>query len=474
MFQDNILLLTDSYKQSHYKQYPPNTTEIYSHFESRGGEFPATVFFGLQYFLKQYLSGIVVTEEKIKEAEEICKQHFFGNDNIFNRSGWEYILKNHGGILPLEIKAVPEGSKIPVHNILMSVRNTDPNCYWLTNFVESLLVQTWYPTTVATISHEIRQLIWKYLNINGDVSLLPYKLHDFGFRGVSSVESAGIGGAAHLINFRGTDTIVSMLVARDYYNAKYPIAESIPASEHSTITSWMRENEVKAFENMLTAYPEGFVAIVSDSFNIYNACEILLGEILRDKVLNRNGTVVIRPDSGYPPEVVVKVLNILGEKFGYRCNNKGFKVLNDHVRVIQGDGVDFEMINKILTRVQDNGWSADNIAFGMGGALLQKLNRDTQKFAFKCSAAVIDGQLVEVYKEPITDKEKNSKPGKLKLVETGSSSPIKYITVKNDVTTENLQDVLQTVFLDGMLTVDESFETIRTRNRVTANRTIHI
>ncbi|HRG88293.1 MAG TPA: nicotinamide phosphoribosyltransferase domain-containing protein, partial [Chitinophagales bacterium] len=192
MIRNNIMLLTDSYKISHYKQYPPQTTSIYSYFESRGGMFTDVTFFGLQYLLINYLQGAVVTAEKIDEAEKIYSKHF-GDPELFYRKGWEYILQKHNGKLPVRIKAAPEGSVIPTHNVMMTVENTDRECYWLTNFLETLLVQVWYGCTVATQSREIKKLVHTYLQQTGDPAGIDFKLHDFGFRGVSSVESAGIG-----------------------------------------------------------------------------------------------------------------------------------------------------------------------------------------------------------------------------------------------------------------------------------------
>ncbi|MDR3182725.1 MAG: nicotinate phosphoribosyltransferase [Planctomycetaceae bacterium] len=455
---NNIILLTDSYKVSHWRQYPPKTERVYSYFESRGGKWQDTVFFGLQYYLKRYLAGQVVTQEKIAEAEEVFAAHF-GDKTLFNRSAWEYILHQYGGRLPVCIKAVPEGTPVPSFNVLMTVENTDPACYWLTNYLETLLVQVWYASTVATQSREMRHLITKYLYRTGTAELCDFKLHDFGFRGVSSVESAGIGGAAHLASFRGTDTLAGLLFARKYYNE--PMAGfSIPAAEHSTITSWGQEHELDAMRNMLEKFPSGTVAVVSDSFNIFDACSNLWGEQLKDEILKRNGTLVIRPDSGDPIQVLVKgqpnVFDILSEKFGCTVNKKGFRVLNDKVRVIQGDGIDFEMLDSILYALQQKGYSADNIAFGSGGALLQKLNRDTLKFAFKCSAVDVDGVAREVYKNPVTDKGKQSKRGRLHLVNVEGVYRTKRIEESNAS-----DDCLAEVFRNGEILREYSFAEVR-------------
>ncbi|CAH1785042.1 unnamed protein product [Owenia fusiformis] len=452
---DNIILCTDSYKVTHHKQYPPNTTNVSSYFESRGGKFPEVCFFGLQYIIKRWLCGPVVTKEKIAEAKEVYNLHF-GQD-VFNEEGWNYILEKHGGYLPMRIKAVPEGSIVPVKNVLFTVENTDPKCFWLTNYFETLLVQVWYPMTVATNSRAQKEIIAKYLDETSDsMALLPYKLHDFGFRGTSSVESAGIGGAAHLVNFRGTDTIAGIMMARKYYNCKMA-GESIPAAEHSTITTWGSTGEVEAFRNMIETFPNGPVACVSDSYNIWEACEKVWGGELKSLVMKRTkGPLVVRPDSGDPPEVVVKVLAILGDKFGTTTNKKGYKLLSPCIRVIQGDGISYESLGKILENMKKNNWSTDNLTFGSGGALLQRLDRDTQKCAFKCSYAIVNGKGVDVFKEPITDLGKKSKKGKLTLeLEDG-----KYTTVQQGKGVPK-KDVLETVFENGKLLKDYSFEDIR-------------
>jgi nicotinamide phosphoribosyltransferase len=428
MYNNNILTLTDSYKTSHWKQYPKGTSKVYSYLESRGGKFNNTMFYGLQYFIKQYLSGQVVTEEKIQRAKKFWDAHL--GPNHFNEAGWRHILDKHNGHLPVRIKAVPEGTVVKTGNVLVTVENTDPEVPWLTNFLESILLQVWYPTTVGTLSREVKKNLINYLkkttsyNAEEISGVVAFMLHDFGFRGVSSVESSGLGGSSHIINFMGTDTVSAILFAQEFYNTENPLAFSIPASEHSTITSWGEPFEVKAMENMLDSYPTGLVACVSDSFDIIRACRDYWGTALRDKILSRDGRLVIRPDSGDPVQTLKQIFHILWDKFGGTTNDKGFKVLDPHVRVIQGDGVNFESISDICDMMIEEGFSIENIAFGMGGALLQKVDRDTQKFAFKCSSITINGEEAEVRKNPIEINEKGervksfkkSKAGRLKLV----------------------------------------------------------
>ena len=340
-------------------------------------------------------------------------------------------------------------------NVLATIENTDPECFWLTTWLETALLRAiWYPTAVATQSHKIREVILDYLETTGDPTLIDFKLHDFGARGVSSLESAGIGGAAHLINFMGSDTISGVLYAREFYNAGIA-GFSIPAAEHSTITSWGRDNEVKAYENMVNnfAKPGSIVAVVSDSYDIFNACESLWGTELKQQVIDSGATLVIRPDSGDPATVVLKCVKILSEKFGFTVNNKGFKVLNN-VRVLQGDGINYDSIERILQHITNDGFSADNVSFGMGGALLQKVDRDTNKWAMKCSAAYINNEWVDVFKDPITDSGKSSKKGRVTLYKNENGY---FSGLIGDY--EN--DELYTVFENGKLIQEWSFDEIR-------------
>jgi nicotinamide phosphoribosyltransferase len=421
----SILLNSDSYKASHFLQYPANTTVISSYIESRGGVFEQILFFGLQAFIKKNLLK-PFTQADIDEAEVILTAHGLP----FNKAGWQYILDTYKGYLPLEIQAVAEGSVVKTHNVLVQVKNTDDNCAWLTSYIETALLRAvWYPTTVATVSYGCKQVIARYLAKTADnMDGLLFKLHDFGARGASSEESAALGGMAHLVNFMGSDTLSAIIAARRYYQE--PMAGfSIPAAEHSTITSWGRDGEQAAYANMLKQFSgQGkLVAVVSDSYDLWNAIDNLWGDELRDAVINSGGTLVIRPDSGDPVQIVSTTIEKLMAKFGYSVNSKGFKVLPACVRVIQGDGICLATIEAILVEMTARGLSADNIAFGMGGELLQKVNRDTQKFAMKASAVCVNGNWRDVFKDPITDSGKRSKKGRLALVKNSEGQ---YQTIR--------------------------------------------
>lgn len=409
----NIILTADSYKTSHFLQYPPGTEYVYSYIESRGGEFDQTLFFGLQIFLKTFMST-QITRENIEEAAEI-----FGLHGVpFNREGWEYILYNHNGYLPLVINAMPEGLVIDNHNVLVTVQNTDSKCFWLTSYIETAILRAvWYPSSVATISWKCKQIIKKYMDeTSDDSSMISYKLHDFGARGVSSQESAGIGGAAHLINFMGTDTIEGILYARKYYDVNMA-GHSIPASEHSVSTSWGRNEGEELYVNRMLSLLESdysMVAVVADSYNLWNMVDNIIGGTFKERIKNltEGKTLVIRPDSGNPIIVPVDVIESLSKKFGYTMNSKGYKVLPSYIRVIQGDGINVDSLPEILDHLKERRFSADNIAFGMGGGLLQQCNRDTLRFAMKTSHIVVDNEGRDVYKDPVTDKGKASKGGR--------------------------------------------------------------
>lgn len=463
----NLILNTDSYKASHWLQYPPGTEETFFYVESRGGTYDKTVFFGLQAILKGWL-GTPVSHADVDEARDFFAAH----GEPFNEAGWRHIVQAHDGRLPLRIRAVAEGSVVPTHQALVTVESTDPEAFWLPSYLETLLLRLWYPVTVATLSWQVKRTIAAFLQKTSDdpAGQLPFKLHDFGARGASSAESAALGGMAHLVNFMGTDTVQGVLAARAWYGE--PMAGfSIPAAEHSTITSWGRDREVDAYRNMLRhfARPGSIVAVVSDSYDIFNAISQHWGTTLRQQVIDSGATLVVRPDSGDPVEVVHRCLQLLNEAFGSTLNGKGYKVLN-HVRVIQGDGVNPTSIRAILERITTAGFSADNLAFGMGGALLQKVDRDTQKFALKCSAARIDGQWVDVFKAPITDAGKFSQRGRLTLARHRETGEWKTVPVPpgvgrpDELTLEpGWTHAMETVWENGELVRDQSFAEVRQR-----------
>ena len=458
------IIRTDSYKLSQWLQYPKDTTHISSYIESRGGE-KESVFFGLQAFIKQYMMT-PITMADINRAELIVLAHGLP----FNREGWEIIVKEYNGYLPLEIEAVPEGTVMETHNVQVQIVNTDPRLFWLTSYVETAMLRgIWYPSTVATKSRKMKKFIAAALDLTSDVPVndqIMFKLHDFGARGASSAETAMLGGMGHLINFMGTDTVEALIGAMEYYNTSNVPGFSIPASEHSTITSWGGpEGEVKAFDNMINQFagPGKLYACVSDSYDIYAAARDLWGGVLKDKVIASGGTLVVRPDSGDPTTVPIEIIQILMERFGYTVNSKGYKVLPPYVRLIQGDGINETSLPKILDNMIEAGLSIDNIAFGMGGGLLQAWNRDTLKYAMKASARRdTAGVWHDVFKDPISDRGKVSKKGRLGLVYECGIGSCGFYTMPKEIA-DKKGNLLRTVYRNGELLVEDTFETIRER-----------
>lgn len=437
----SIIFNVDAYKTTMAVQYPPGTTAVYTYGESRGGPWEKVLYVPfLKAFCEEYLQPI--TEADINEAERRWKKMGLP----FFREQWEYILENHEGRLPIVIRSAEEGALIPVQNALFTIMNLDPKCYWLTTWIEtSILRAVWYPCTVATLCYEIRKSIEEGLKISGTQGTARYKLVDFGARGVSSFESACIGGAAFLTTFNATDNMNAIMWASEYYGDDFD-ASTIPAAEHSTITSWGRDREMEAYKNMVEQFAKnGMLAVVSDSYDVFNAADKIWGVQLKELVEKSGATVVIRPDSGDPAMVVLRLLEILGNRFGFTVNAKGFKVLNT-VRIIQGDGMNLMSIRNLIKVVMNNGWSLDNLAFGMGGALLQSVNRDTMKWAVKCSTAEIDGEWVDVQKDPITDSGKRSKVGAVVLDKKDGE----YFTRVSDWP----GDAMHAVYVNGNVTND--------------------
>ena len=458
----NIILATDSYKHSHFLQYPPEAKGITAYAEARTNSFADEVLFlGLTPFLIDYLSKPITLEQAL-EAEAICEAHGIP----FNQDGWRIILNEFDGYLPLHIEALPEGMVVPTSIPLVQVTNTDDRFAWLPTFIETALLRSiWFPTTVGTLSYQCKQIIRTGLEVSSDdpEGQLPFKLHDFGARGVSSAESAALGGMAHLVNFMGSDTLEGIMAARKYYGADMA-GFSIPASEHSTMTSWGKDRESKAYRNMLDSFEgEGkIVAVVSDSYDLDNAVENIWGDELRLKVLTREGTLVVRPDSGCPIETPIRVLKKLWDIFGGTTNSKGYKVLDPHVRVIQGDGMNRESIAELVMRVIQEGFSIDNIAFGMGGGLLQKVDRDTLRFAMKANAMRTADGWQDVQKKPATDPTKASKAGRQVVVYDGNGNINSMHADDFNPTTQH--NLLKTVYYNGTVYPTPTWEELKSRS----------
>jgi nicotinamide phosphoribosyltransferase len=483
---DNLILCSDAYKYSHPKFYGSEMTKMISYIESRGGKFEETVFYGLQIVLKHYLEGISILKEEVDEAYEILgtKLGTFGRDDVFDRSKFDYIVDKYDGKLPISIKAVPEGTVVNFKNVLATIESLDDNCAWLTNFLEDIILHVWYPITVATLSREVKKIVTKAFkdatsyDDNLIEFLVGFVLNDFGFRGVSSVQSAKIGGSAHLVNFNGSDTVIASQLIMDVYNTDVIYGKSIPATEHSIMTLKGEEGELEMMMRVLKTFPTGVVACVSDSYHVFRACSKYWGEDLKELILSRpsepGNQLVIRPDSGHVLNTLKEIFSILFDKFGYTVNEKGYKVLPPQVRVIQGDGVNLDSIIEIYKMLEKEKISPENLALGMGGKLLQAdITRDTNNFATKACFAIVDGEERNIVKSPtemdadgnLTKSFKKSKQGKLKLVKNEDGKTYRTVT-SMDADFDTVKDELVEVFRMGEILTEHTFEEIRNRAKL--------
>ena len=443
---NNILVLAGLSKVANHRLYPANTSTVYSYCESRGPitDWPEVVFFGLQYYLKTYLTGQVVTKEKIDEAEKLLP-------NCFNRKGWEYIADKHKGHLPVVIHAVAEGTIVPRNNILMSVENTDPQCYWLVSWLEDLLTQCWYPSTVATQSREIKYRILNELKKAGDdTSLVDFLIHDFGFGGTSSVESAAIGGMAHLVSFNASNNMPALALAHSIYACETPAY--IPAMlDNNTVLPWGRVTEVNAYLQALSEFNEGALVLLTDCYNIHEVIKILSKE-LKEQIEVRKGMILVRTSAGKAKESIYKLLNHLAREFGYTKNKDNLKRLTPNAGILRVEGMSYLDIIDLQDYLRSQKWSLNNVILGCTG-LLQKVHQDKLKMHFTTAFVQTNDNKKRVYQEPKGDSAKRTKPGRLKLIFDNGLTTVPEVKVG-----ENL---LLEVFRDGKLLVETNMEEVR-------------
>lgn len=473
MLQVNPILAVDSYKLSHAFAYPDNVTGMFSYIEARTGGRDIMIPFGLQMWLKDFMT-IQITEAMIDEAEAFAASH----GEPFKRSNWEKVIKVYNGYLPLVIRAVPEGTPVKSGNAIVTVKCEDEDLFWLCSYIETALLRAvWYGTTIASMDYDIKGEIKRFYEISGaEMAMLPFALHDFGGRGVTSAEQARYGGAAHLVNFMGSDTVEGVRAANYYYNIEMA-AWSVPATEHSVECSFGKspEQEIEYLRHVITKLGKkgGIVSIVIDGYDVYRAAKALCVE-LHDLIIESGCKIVFRPDSGDMIQVIPALLRLQEKYFGSVTNAKGYRKIN-HVGLLQGDGIDHMAVKTVLGNIMAMGFSADNIVFGSGGALLQKVNRDTYKFAMKASAVLIktasgeNGPLgqtqgtrwIGIAKDPITDPGKKSKEGVLTLVRNVKTGELK--TMKLDDLDEGYEDMMVTVYDHGVLSNETTLAEVRAR-----------
>ena len=478
----NPFLLTDYYKVGHVFQYPENTTLVYSNLTPRKSRFDSIdemVFFGLQYFIKEYLIDYFNDNFFTRDKQEVIAEY---KRRIVTSLGahlptYGHLEKLHDlGYLPIEIKALPEGSRVPMRVPCLTIVNTNPEFYWLTNFLETILSAIiWQPCTSATIAHEYRKLLDRFAEETGmPADFVQWQGHDFSFRGMSSLESAMISGMGHLLSFSGTDTIPAIDALEKYYHAdadKELIGGSVAATEHSVMCSGSKDGELETFKRLITkVYPSGIVSIVSDTWDLWKVCTEYL-TALKDVVLKRDGKVVIRPDSGDPVKIICGdpngktinerkgVIELLWDVFGGTITNKGYKLLDPHIGAIYGDSINLERAEAICEGLKKKGFASQAV-FGIGSFTYQYNTRDSFGLAMKATYVEINGEGREIFKNPVTDDgTKMSATGLLKVkMENG-----KFVLLDSVTWKEEKQGELKTVFKNGKLIKEFTLNEIRQR-----------
>ncbi len=467
------LLLKDAYKAGHVFQYPKGTTLVYSNLtprKSRVEGVDKVTFFGLQYFLKEYLLK-EFRESFFEVPRHVVLSTYKRRMDTYLGPGMnlDHIANLHElGFLPLHIKGVAEGSSVPFRTPLLTLHNTFDDFFWLTNMLETLLSNIlWLPTTSATTALRYRKEFERACRVTGgDKDFIKWQGHDFSFRGLSGVESAALSGAAHLLSFTGTDTIPSIDLLEQFYGAdaeKELIGGSVPATEHSVMSVGGQEDEVETFRRLLRVYPSGILSIVSDTWDFWKVLTEYL-PVLKEEILGREGKIVIRPDSGDPVDILCGAsccddptcaeakgaVQVLWDLFGGTTTSSGYKVLDSHVGLIYGDSITPERQREILSRLEAKGFASTNVVLGIGSYTYQHVTRDTFGLAMKATYAERKDEKgrvvgVPIFKDPATDDgTKRSAKGLLKVEEDG--------TLVEEVSwREEFKGRLRTRFLDGKL-----------------------
>lgn len=478
------LTATDFYKTDHRRQYPIGTNLVYSNLTARKSLIPNIdhiVFFGLQGFVQKYLIQFFNEQFFLLRKEPAVAKYKRRLDNALGKGAvpvdhierlWDL------GYLPLHIKALPEGSRVPMRLPFVTIYNTNPDFFWLTNFIETLISsELWHPITSATIADKYRTLINGFADSTvGNRNFVQWQGHDFSFRGMSGIESASISGAAHLLSFTGTDTIPAIDYLEDYYGAnsdKELIGASVPATEHSVMCMGQKESEIETYRRLITeVYPSGIVSIVSDTWDYWKVLTEYTPQ-LKEAILAREGKIVFRPDSGDPVKIIcgdpdaipgspewMGSVSILAEIFGTTETAKGFRTLNPHVGLIYGDSITLARAEEILIRLRAKGFSSDNIVFGIGSFTYQYVTRDTFGMAVKSTYGEVNGTPINIFKDPKTDDGmKKSAKGLLSL----SKDRDEYKSKECCTWAEESTGELETVFLDGKMIRIQTLADIRGR-----------
>jgi|2_EtaG_2_1085320.scaffolds.fasta_scaffold22050_2 nicotinamide phosphoribosyltransferase len=484
----NPLTSIDFYKAGHIRQYPEGTTELYSNFTPRSCALSninyeffdgKVVFFGIQYFIKSFLIDSWKKEfffkDKIKVIEKYKRRMDCALGN--NIVSTDHIESLHDlGYLPLKIKALPEGSRVPIGVPVLTIVNTHKDFFWLTNYIETVMsCFLWKAITSATTAFHYKKLLTAYaINTGSPIDFVNFQAHDFSFRGMSGLQDASLSGAAHLTSFYGTDTVPAIDLLEDYYQANVKnnvIGCSVPATEHSVMCMGEKENEINTFKHLINnIYPEGIVSIVSDTWDFWKVINEYMN-ILKENIMSRNGKVVIRPDSGDPVKIICGdsysdknsyeykgAIECLWDIFGGTFTENGYKVLDSHIGLIYGDAITFDKANLILLELEQKGFASSNIVFGIGSYTYQYVTRDTYGFAMKTTSGIVNGERREIFKDPKTDNGVKKSAKGLLRVEKENGTFVLY-----DQQTEDQEEngELRCIFLNGQIPFYDDIDSIR-------------
>ena len=486
----NPMMHTDGYKLDHRRQYPAGTEYVYSNWTPRGSRVKGVnevIFLGLQYTIKERLEKDFNENFFGRPKDEVVNDYAAMLNSYLgpNEIGTEHIAALHDlGYLPLEFKALPEGTRVPLRVPMFTVENTHPDFFWLVNYFETILSATlWMPSTSATNAMKIRELLDEWAEKTGaPLEAVGFQGHDFSMRGMSGLEAACLSAAGHLVAFTGTETVPVLGWINKYYPAKsedFFLAGTVPATEHSVMCAGGMEDERETFSRLLDLYPSGILSVVSDTWDFWGVLTNHL-PALKDKILARDGKLVIRPDSGDPADIIcgtepaldVDEINTPAEKgaietlwneFGGTVNDKGYKVLDSHVGLIYGDSMNFQRINDICRRLEAKGFSSENVVFGLGSYGYQYQTRDTFGFAMKATNVTIDGVETPIFKDPKTDDGlKKSLKGRISVHVDPETGRLFAVDEGRGVEDEDLNpDLLQTVWKDGKFVREWGFDEVR-------------
>lgn len=490
----NPMTLADGYKLDHRRQYPQGTEFVYSNWTPRSSRIEGVnhvVFFGLQYFLDKYLANefdkfFEETEDEVVRAYTRRVNGYLGPNEI----GDEHIRALHRlGYLPLEFKALPEGTSVPLRVPMLTVENTLPEFFWVVNYIESLMsCVLWMPMTSATVAKRMRGLLDEWAVKTGSPKdFVDWQGHDFSFRGMAGVEAAVLSGMGHLTQFTGTDTIPAIDAVEEYYDIDtdgYLVGGSVAATEHSVMCAGGKDDERETYNRLLDLYPTGILSVVSDTWDLWKVLTETIPS-LHDKIMGRDGKLVIRPDSGDPADILCGmntkggqhfetigwpepqskgVVELLWDEFGGTITETGHKLLDSHIGVIYGDAINYERAQEILSRLDAKGFASANVVFGMGSYGYQYQTRDTFGFAMKATNVIINGVETPIFKSPVTDDGvKKSLTGRIAVLpnlETGE-----LYAVENASAWALQKSLLTTVWKDGKFVQRLGFEEVRANAR---------